>query len=432
MTQETTGSKTVHYTKRFALPVTETVLPNGLTVLTCTVPSKFVEIHVVFRAGSREDLKLGTAHFLEHTLLQGPARTGLHPRLQHLVPKGMKWGGGTGENSTTYWGAAPLESARETISALISMCFDPDLNPQITDGERGPILQEIRQRQHGERYLRWERAVMYPDQKDFHHTPGGTLESVATIQVDDLEAFHQRYYHPENTTLVVSGGMEHQAVLDLVTELGGRTKRDDERVVSRTRLPSPRLTQSIFTDDPNTSGLTLYWPFTQPDPLDALRVKRALFLLTQSPYGSLFQKLRIEQSLVYGFDTNVPGWFGSCIELGCPLPPAQFETLLTEAVRTIRELRSDQINPLAWETMQARAYMDILSGREAMATYTSMAKALSSFALDPHREDVDPNDDVLAMTREDVMRAANLYLDPERFGTIRCIAKRDQVPTTSS
>ncbi|MDO8581450.1 MAG: insulinase family protein, partial [bacterium] len=196
------------------VPVMETVLPNGLTLITAETPSQFVHVSIVFAVGSLDDgANPGISHFLEHLLYDGAAVDGVHPKLRHLHGKGIEVNAETGKTSTEYWIDGYVRDLGAIIDALFSIASVFECSAFHVDRERPVILQELDDRDGPDQdLLLWERRTFFPHVPALHYPTGGTRESVEWITVGALADFHKRFYQPANAAVIVTGGVSHDAV----------------------------------------------------------------------------------------------------------------------------------------------------------------------------------------------------------------------------
>jgi predicted Zn-dependent peptidase len=151
----------------------------------------------------------GLAHFLEHKLFEGegPGVLGAYAEL------GASSNAATSFRSTQYY-FTTIDRFPEALDLLLSFVQKPSMTPEGVEKEKGIVEQEIRMYEDSPdwrgffelmRALYREHPVRVP--------PGGTVESVRSITVEDCLRAHAAYYRPETMTLSVSGDLDPDAVL---------------------------------------------------------------------------------------------------------------------------------------------------------------------------------------------------------------------------
>jgi zinc protease len=205
------------------------VLPNGLTVLTKELHDKPVVATMVwYRVGSRnEELgQTGKSHFLEHMLFKGTSRykKGEIDLITHL--NGGSNNAFTWLDFTAYyftfasdrWGAAlEIEAGRMRDTTFAEEEFLSEkqvVEEELRIGLDGPweaLENEI-----------WATAFR---QHPYHWPTVGWLEDLEAASGADMKAYYDKWYHPQNATLVIVGDFDTEEALRRVEELFGEIER---------------------------------------------------------------------------------------------------------------------------------------------------------------------------------------------------------------
>ncbi|MEA2998804.1 MAG: zinc protease [Sphingomonadales bacterium] len=200
-------------------------LSNGLryAIMPNAVPGGAVSIRLAFDVGSYEerDDELGYAHFIEHMTFRSTrqAPTGvLDNRFGALgVALGRDQNAVTMLDSTVYRVDLPKNDMVAVRTVLDWMRGAADgilFTPETVGAERGVVLSELRERRSPLSLLQKEIArFQLPGARSTQRDPGGTEESVRNASATGLRAFHDRWYRPENATLVIVGDAPAEALL---------------------------------------------------------------------------------------------------------------------------------------------------------------------------------------------------------------------------
>ena len=192
-------------------------MDNGLryAVRENGVPPGQVSIRIRIDAGSLHEMEseLGFAHLLEHLsfreskfLEQGAAI----PTWQRL---GATFGSDTNaETSPTHTvykldlpNATP-EALEESFKLLSGMMREPVLSPENLAAEVPIVLAEKRERAGpASRVAEKSRQVLFAGQRLANRLPIGTEETLNAATAPAIQAFHDRWYRPENTVISVAG-----------------------------------------------------------------------------------------------------------------------------------------------------------------------------------------------------------------------------------
>ena len=208
--------------------VRKTVLDNGLVVLTKEVhTAPVVSVQVWYRIGSRNEAQgvNGIAHQLEHMLFKGtkdrPIQFG---RLFSAL--GSDSNAFTSYDNTAYFGTVE----REKLSALLALEADrmqnSNIEAQQLESEKQVVISELQGYENSPSY-RLSRAVMqaaFPKQA-YGLPVGGTKADVEKFTVEQVRDYYQRFYSPDNATLVIVGDFETEPTLSTVKETFGKVPK---------------------------------------------------------------------------------------------------------------------------------------------------------------------------------------------------------------
>ncbi len=203
-----------------------TILPNGLRVLSSTMPHvRSVSTGIFVGAGSRyeDDAVAGASHFLEHMLFKGTAK---RPEPQ-MISSAIESVGGvlnasTDREATLYYTKVARDHFQLALDVLADMYNAPLFQPDELERERGVILEELAMTYDQPDSLAdmLIDKALWPDQP-MGRDVGGTRESVGGITREQLAAYHAQQYVPANTVVAVAGNVEHHEVVESVAALLG-------------------------------------------------------------------------------------------------------------------------------------------------------------------------------------------------------------------
>ncbi|HEX7413240.1 MAG TPA: pitrilysin family protein, partial [Bacteroidia bacterium] len=226
--------------------VTEYKLANGLQVL--LVPDASISnvvVNIVYHVGSRMEGygETGMAHLLEHMMFKGSKK--FSSIKQTIADKGAFANGTTWYDRTDYFEILPATDSNlrwslemESDRMVNSLMKKEDLQKEFSvvrnefeAGENYPdrVLQE--------RIL----ATMY-----LWHNYGkstiGSKEDIERVPIENLKQFYQKFYQPDNATLIVGGKFDDKKTLQWINELFGS-------------IPKPkRIIQPDYTVEPVQDG----------------------------------------------------------------------------------------------------------------------------------------------------------------------------------
>lgn len=193
----------------FRLPAFETTtLPNGLTVIMMErheVP--LVSVRAVVKAGSVHDAgKPGLADLAGDGLLAGTVHHTKEQIDDAFDYRGAYLDGSTGTEQSFVATSFKADDAQ----ALLPLFAEVVLAPAFDDKELAKLrerkVDELAQAKERPRSVvhNYYRAMLFGG-APYASPPGGTASSMAALTQADVKGFHQRFYRPDNTALVVVG-----------------------------------------------------------------------------------------------------------------------------------------------------------------------------------------------------------------------------------
>jgi zinc protease len=248
-------------------------LPNGLryAIRRNGVPPGQVSVRLRVDVGSlmeRPD-ELGYAHYIEHLSMRGSRHVpdGESKRIwQRLgVTFGSDSNAQTTPTGTTYALDLPQAtpaSLGESMKILAGMMADPNIVDSAVAAERAVVLAEKREGDGPQmRLSEASRLHFFAGQPLADHAPIGTVASLNAATAAKVEAFHQRWYRPENTVIAVSGDMEPAAVEQVIRDnFSGWTGTGQGAQLPDFGAPDSKQPATRVIVEPGAPmGLTMAW-----------------------------------------------------------------------------------------------------------------------------------------------------------------------------
>ena len=201
-----------------------TVLPNGLTVLSESMPGvRSVALGAWVRAASLHESaeKMGVSHMLEHMVFKGtPTRSAKELALA-LETLGGSLDAYTSREHTSYQAKVLDEHLSQAADVLADLIFRPTLRNSDLALEKKVVLEEINTVDDTPDDLVFE---LHNAQMWGNHPYGyqilGTRETVGALGTSDLRALHSRAYHPEQIVVAAAGNVEHDDLLETLQSTG--------------------------------------------------------------------------------------------------------------------------------------------------------------------------------------------------------------------
>ncbi|HEX6098383.1 MAG TPA: pitrilysin family protein [Thermoanaerobaculia bacterium] len=211
----------------FLSSVKRRTFPNGLTVITREVPgSGVVAVNTWVKAGyfHEPDEVAGMAHLFEHMLFKSSKN---FPRVEQASEEVAAVGGnlnaGTIYDTTNYYINVPKEGFRRAMELQFDAIAYPLFDAAELKKEAEVVIEESNRKRDNPPAMASE--LMYATAFEHHRMRRwriGSNEVLRNIQRDNLVAFYETLYRPENMIVVISGDVTHDEAARAVGETFAR------------------------------------------------------------------------------------------------------------------------------------------------------------------------------------------------------------------
>jgi zinc protease len=195
----------------------ETVLPNGMKLIVKEDRRAPSVVHMVwYRVGAMDEVDgtSGVAHLLEHMMFKGTKKVGPGEFNKLVAAAGGRDNAFTSHDYTAYFQQVP----KEGLNKMMALEADRMTNLQVTDESFKKEIEVVKE----ERRLRTDdkpRSLVVEQlsatafQAHPYRRPIiGWMSDLDNMTAQDARDWYQRWYVPNNATLVVVGDVDHQAV----------------------------------------------------------------------------------------------------------------------------------------------------------------------------------------------------------------------------
>ncbi|MEV8512920.1 pitrilysin family protein [Dactylosporangium sp. NPDC051484] len=310
--------------------VRRTVLPNGLRILTESIPAmRSVSFGVWVGIGSRDETPTlsGVSHFLEHLLFKGTKRRTALDISAQIEAVGGETNAFTAKEYTCYYARVLDADLPLAIDVVCDLVTDSVLTEADVETERGVILEEIAMHddEPGD-----EVHDVFTEAVYGHHPLGrqisGTVSSISALSRKQIDGFYHRRYRPETMVIAAAGNLDHAKVVRAVRAAFDAAGWGDTPAVpaprrSRTTRVPVRSGQIVVRNkDTEQAHLVLGCTGYPRQHDDRFAVGALNNVLGGGMSSRLFQQIREQRGLaysVYSFtsqysDTGLFGVYAGC------------------------------------------------------------------------------------------------------------------------
>lgn len=408
-----------------AEPVTSFTLDNGLNVVVIEDHRAPVVVQMIwYRVGAADEPPghSGIAHFLEHLMFKGTDT--IPPNQFSAIVEAQ----GGDDNAFTSWDYTAYfqRVAADRLPLVMEMEADRMRNLRLTEDdvatEREVILEERAQRTDsnpGSLLSEQMRAAQFMNHPYAIPIIGWRHEMEELSREDALE-YYERFYAPNNATLVIAGDVELEAVKALAQEHYGPLTPSDGIVPRDRPQEPPQLAERRITlADERVSEPYIFRTYIAPERDPGNQSEAAALTVLAELLGGSGQTSVLPRALQFDSQTAVYSaafYDGSSIDdatFGLIVVPAPGVTLATaeaEMDRVITQFLQDGPDPAALDRIRTQVRAgDIYARDDVNALARRYGEGLS---IGLSIEDIESWDEALAaVTEADIMTAAQKVFD---------------------
>jgi len=276
-------------------------LKNGLRILSSQQKTKSIAIEVSVHVGSNDEKRSwrGISHFIEHMLFEGTkTKTGLE--IANSIEKlGGEFNAATSNERTVFYIKILEKHFDIALDALSDIIQNPKFDGKLMEKEKKVVLEEIKMVHDDPRYYQWVLFQKNLFKKHPTRNPVyGEEETVKNLSREDLLAFHQTYYVPNNMVISVAGDIKDKAV-KIKRKFSGMRK---ERILRSKKVSEPRQTARKKVMEKRKlkhSYLVLGYKVGSRMKKDSYALDIIHAILGRGQSGRLFSEIRTKRGLAY-------------------------------------------------------------------------------------------------------------------------------------
>ncbi len=226
-----------------------TTLPNGLRVITETMPSlRSVAMGCWVDTGTRDENgnEAGVSHFLEHLLFKGSETLSARQVSETFDAIGAESNAFTSKEATCYWARLLDQEVPTGLDILSEIIQRPAFRQHEIDAERQVVIEEINMSEDDPDDVAFENfSTLFYTGHALEAPVLGTRESIRGMSRDDILGYWKRRYGAGSMVAAAAGSVDHETFVGMISErfsdwVGDTVPHDLQAVNS---IPGVRVTR---------------------------------------------------------------------------------------------------------------------------------------------------------------------------------------------
>lgn len=393
-----------------------TKLSNGMTVISIKKDTMLVAMNLGIKIGSlyEKDAERGMCHFIEHMMFKGTKNRNNEVLNEELEALGGEYNAYTDYTSTVYSINCINEEIKNATMLLSDMMINSVFSEDEIEREKGVVIAEIKSSKDDVEEFSLNRANEVGfDKSPLKYDVAGLEETVKKFTRNSIMEFYNKYYTPDNAVIVVVSSIEHEKVLNIISENFNMWQGKCHKKIEVLKEKNKHLTEITHRKHIEQSTITYLYSLTDITKEDELPLKILSHKLGDSDNSILFRELREKRGLAYdvysyldiGHDVNVMNIFAAVSKEDLK----ESENIINNAILDIKSEVIDFDN----------RSLDIIKKihRTAVISMLEDYSDLCSYALNQVLEGEDLKDleksieELDKITKEDIYRVCRKYLN---------------------
>ena len=399
------------------------VLSNGITVLTRpNFNSPSVSVSGYLLAGSifESDDKLGLADFTASTLMRGTQKKSFDQIYNELESVGAGLGFDSGVHTATFGGRALVEDLSLLLDLFAEVLREPTFPEQEIEKRRAQLLTGLAIRAQDTADM----ASIVFDEILFEGHPyskrsDGTPETIQSITRDDLAEFHRAHFGPKGLVMSIVGAVEPKKAVEQVQRVVGEWQVEGQKDAPELPPHTPlkktvKRHHGIAEKSQSDIVVGMVGPRRKDE--DFMAASLANSVLGQfGMMGRIGASVREKSGLAYYAHSSLSAGTGpGAWDVSAGVNPKNVKKALDLIEKELRRFVKSGVTKQELEDSQAnyvgRLPLSLESNGGVAGSLVNIERY--GLGLDYYRRYADI---VRAVKRDDVLRVARKYIDPDKL-----------------
>jgi predicted Zn-dependent peptidase len=412
----------------------EYTLDNGLDVILHQDNSApVVTTSVMYHVGAKDENpeRTGFAHFFEHLLFEGTENIPKGEWFKIVSSSGGSNNANTSDDRTYYYEIFPSNQLELGLWMESERMMHPVIDQQGVDTQNEVVKEEKRLRVDNAPYGNILAAVKKNlfENHPYRWATIGSMDHLDAATLEEFRAFNDKFYVPNNATLVVAGDIEIEKTKQMIKDYFGPIEKGDP-VVKEKFVEEP-ITEQIEATyyDPNIQipAIVLAWRTPSMKERDAYVLDMISSVLSDGKSSRLYKKLVDDQkqALQIGAFNIAQEDYGQYVVFGLPLGETELDTLVAEVDEEIEKLQTELISQREYEKLQNKFENRYVNSNSSVA---GIASSLATYQqLYGNTDLINEEIDIYrSITREEIREVAKKYLNENQRLVLEYLPKESE------
>jgi len=408
-------------------------LDNGMHVILHKDNSApIVTTSVMYHVGAKDENpeRTGFAHFFEHLLFEGTKNIERGDWFKIVAANGGQNNANTTDDRTYYYEVFPSNNLELGLWMESERLLHPVINQIGVDTQNEVVKEEKRLRVDNQPYgnllaeVKKELFKKHP----YKGTTIGEMSHLDAATLEEFQAFNKKFYVPNNAVLVVAGDIDITSTKKMIQDYFGPIPRGKD--IARNFPKEDPVTSTIKATayDNNIQIPAIIAAYRTPSfkTRDAYVLDMISTYLSGGKSSVLYKKMVDDQKQALAVQAvNISQEdYGIYALFGLPLGEVSLDTLISEMDEEIVKIQNELISERDYQKLQNKAENAFVSSNSSVS---GIANSLARYyMLYGDTNLINTEIDIIrSITREDIKRVANKYLNPNQRLILEYLPKKE-------
>ena len=410
---------------------TEYDLDNGLHVILHQDNSApVITTSVMYHVGAKNENpeRTGFAHFFEHLLFEGTENIEKGSWFKIVSSNGGTNNANTTDDRTYYYENFPSNNLELGLWLESERMLHPIIDQKGVDTQNEVVKEEKRLRvdnaPYGQIFAEVKKNLY--KKHPYRWATIGSMEHLDAATLEEFMAFNEKFYVPNNATLVVAGDLDILKTKKSVKDYFGSIPRGE--AIEEINIKEDPITTQINStyEDPNIQLPAIVAAYRTPSMKedDAYVLDMISSVLSDGKSSRLYKKMVDEQkqALQIGAFNISQEDYGQYIIFGIPLGDVDLDTLTAEIDEEVEKIQNELISEREFGKLQNTFENRFVNSNSSIE---GIAGSLATYhELYGNTDLINKEIEIYrSITREDIKRVANEYLNPNQRLVLKYLPK---------
>lgn len=405
-------------------------LDNGLKLIVHEDKSTpIVAFNLLYDVGARdEDENLtGFAHLFEHLMFGGSKNIPEFDKPLQAV--GGQNNAFTSNDITNYYMTLPKQNIDTAFWLESDRMLDLAFTPKSLEVQRSVVIEEFKQRYlnqpYGDIWLLL-RPLAYKTHPYKWATIGKEISHIENAKMEDVKAFFNKHYNPENAILVIAGDVDPEEMLEKTKKWFGQIENKTPYKRSLPKEPKQNKARFLSVErDVPQSAIYKAWHICDRNHPDYYAYDLATDILSRGNSSRLYQKLVKENEIF----TDISAYQMGSTDAGLFIVSGKVrENIDLDTANEAIEAVIDELKKLDIPESELTKVKNKVESTDAFTHLSALNKAMKLAFCELQGDANLANTEAELYNKvkaEDIKRIANESLIPENCSTLYYIAKKE-------